>query len=158
LVLLAAAHMVSRMFKDWGFRWGLIWALLSGAPTFLAIRFGGRQWYRSSPTFSLYAFLRSTHLYSGVSPLMALAFLGIAAFALLAGGLFNLALLIDRPLPPVVSRGYPWSVSGHGSFRGVGRLWEQVTRDLEKSVFRLDGAGVILAVLTIAFFYFGVSK
>ncbi len=156
VVLASAARAIFQVFKARGLWSAVWWSGVGALPTYFAIWLVARHWVRAASAFTLYAFLRATHLHSGVSPLMTLSFLGVAAFAVFVGNLTRLAMLTDRPLPPI--DGHSWTMSGHGSFRGVGRMWTRVVEDLKESDLQLRGAYLVLIVLSIAFLYFGVDK
>jgi hypothetical protein len=158
LVLAAAARSIFQMFKDRNLWSALFWAFISALLASISLWFVTHQWDRDSSVFSLYTFLRAAHLRSGVSPLMALMFLGLAALALLAGNLSRVAMLTDRPLPPLRADGNHCTMFGHGSFRGVSRLWKWIVDDLEQSELQLRGAHFLIVVLVVAFFYFWLGK
>lgn len=157
LVLLATIISILRMLRVFGFTslvaW--LWALAAASPIVLALCFVGHQWTRTPLAFALYAFVRATHLYSGVSPLMALVFLGLAGFTLIAGAFWRVAMLEDRPLPPPLAP----ADKEPPSFRGVAILWGRAVYFLENSIIGGRAAAFyMLPLLVTAFVYFCITK
>ena len=131
------------------------WVLLAACPLVLSSCFIGHLWIRPPVAFGLYAFLRATHLHSGVSPLMALIFLGSAGFTLIGGGTWRVMMLEDRPLPqPFLS-----ALGETASFRGVAVVWTRVVDLLEHPAKEVIlAASVLVLSLGFAFIYFGLRK
>jgi hypothetical protein len=162
LVLVAWIVSTIRMFACWrGGRWTQFWhpVLYLGLgliPVALAL---GLWWHlRNLPTDAeaLFAFIRAVHLYDGVSPLMALMFLGGAGSALAACYFFRAAMLEDRPL-----RNLLLDANGESaSFRGVAGLEERVVHLLKISISSeyLPAAILVLGLLVVSFLYFGLTK
>jgi hypothetical protein len=133
------------------------------------------MWLRHPPAFALFAFLRGSHLGSGVSPLMPMVFLSIAGFSVMACLIWRVFLLEDRPLREDPSG--PWlsvllgkwaadwspflgfeDAGGSTSFRGVSREENSIVDLLEGPLEGLPGGPYLIGGLVFAFFYFGITR
>ncbi len=121
----------------------------------LALFYVAHLWHHM-PAFSLFDFIRATHLHNGVSPLMPMVFLSIAGTALVACHFWRMAMLEDRPLRGLV---VPAPAEDEtASFRGVRSLQKQVVDFLEGSLKRVFSAWLVIILLITAFVYFGFGK
>jgi len=155
LVLVVALLSTIRMFRSFVFRpIALAWLVAATFSILLALLFIGHQWTQTPLSFALYAFLRATHLHSGVSPLTALIFLAVAGFALLAGAFFRVAMLEDRPLPSLIP---PVDIET-ASFNGVVELWNRVVSLLENSLIAVPVAWLLGPLFLTGFTYFWLNK
>ncbi len=157
LVLMGWLSSISGMlFETEGVWLRALYATIGLAPVVLAVGFMRHLWLGTSPELALFAFLRATHLQSGVSPVMALIFLGIAGTALVACHWCRIAMLEDRPLPEAILPAVPEDETA--SFRGVRRLEKQVTDFLQGSLKPVPAAWLLILILIAAFLYFGLAK
>jgi hypothetical protein len=170
VVLCAAIWTVLRAWKSWSkadraptAAWALL--LLIGVATGVALFFVAQMWLRHPPAFALFAFLRGSHLGSGVSPLMPMVFLSIAGFSVMACLIWRVFLLEDRPLGRLTDRltekspflGFE-DADGSTSFRGVSREENSIVDLLEGPLERLPGGPYLIGGLVFAFFYFGITR
>jgi hypothetical protein len=153
LVLVLWIVAVCRMCDHWddSNRAG-VYASLSLIPIGLGLWLVCHLWGLSTPAL-LFTFVRATHLYSGVSPLMVLIFVGIAGFALVGCHFLRSAMLEDRPLQDLLL-----DTGNAASFAGIVALQERIVTLLEDSPEKWPSAWALFVILGLAFLYFGLTK
>lgn len=126
----------------------VILALASGG-TVLGLLFAIKLW-TGEARFVLFESMRAYYLTDGVSPLLPLIYLGLAALTLLACQLRRVALFEDCLIIP------DFLNLSDSSFAGVDGLANEVVDRLAR--WRLPGAWPITGVVVAVVAYFGVTK
>ena len=99
------------------------------------------QWHYGSAA-TLYLFLRSVNLGDGVSPLLPILLVGVAAIALLFSSLRRIAILTASSVP----EGLLAFTSGVGSFAGVAEQEEKIRQVLRRRPNEIGGARIFFSL------------
>lgn len=141
--------------RQWPSKWRSVpWiAFVTAAASFfsvlLGITFAASMWCSGSTLQSLLYFERATAIWDGVSPLLPLLYLAIAALCLAIGQLRRLSLLEAYPLPsPFLGLTTP-------SFEGVERHERRIVKLLNAPAYRQLWV-TLIALPVLAFAAFGL--